>query len=133
MTVDAERLLSAFLRAQTTITELVSDRVYTDLPSRATFPLIRLTLIGGEPPYSVPLHLDRAYLQIDCYGGPKFLARQIVDVVRDLMAAETFRTYHDDLGVVSDVEFGQLAYLPDVTFDPPKPRYMAEVTLLTHP
>lgn len=132
MTVDAERLLSAFLRGQPEITALVADRVYTDLPSRATFPLIRLTLIGGQPLYSLPLHIDEAFIQLDCYGGPKVQARLIADTVRSLMAEEAFRSRHDQ-GVVVNVEFGQLAYIPDDTFDPPKPRYVVEVSLLTHP
>ena len=43
MTVDAERLVSAWLREQEEITDLVESRVYTELPRQSTFPLIRLT------------------------------------------------------------------------------------------
>lgn len=132
MTVDAERLLSAFLRGRTEVTDIVADRVYTDLPSRPVFPLIRITLIGGRPAWSAPLYLDEAFLQLDCYGGPKVQARLIVDTVRSLLSTTTFRTMHAG-GVVTDVQFGELSYLPDDAFDPPKPRYMAEVSILTHP
>lgn len=132
MTVDCERLISAYLRADATIVGLVADRVYTDLPSRATFPLIRITLIGGAPVYSRPLFLDEAYIQIDAYGGPKVQARLIVDTVRELLAADAFNGVHAG-GVVTGVRFGQLAYVPDDLYDPPKPRYVAEASVYTRP
>lgn len=132
MSVDVERLLSGFLRGRTEVTDIVSDRVYTELPSRATFPLVRLTLIGGRPVMSVPLWLDEAYIQIDAYGGPKVQARLLVDTIRSLLATETFRRNHD-LGVVTDCQFGELRYLPDDTFDPPKPRFVADVSIYAHP
>lgn len=130
--VDVERLVSGYLRGKTEISDLVADRVYTEIPSRATFPLVRLSLIGGAPRFSQPLYLDEAVIQIDAYGGPKVQARQIVDAVRSVLADEWFRTRHD-LGVVSDVQFGQLSYIPDDTFDPAKPRYVAEVSFIVHP
>lgn len=132
MTVDAERLVSAYLRDQTTVTAVVGDRVYTDLPARATFPLVRLTLTGGAPVYSRPLFLDEAYIQIDCYGGPKVQARLIVDTVRGLLASPEFQGVHP-LGVVTSVRFGDLRYLPDDAYEPPKPRYIAEASIFTRP
>lgn len=132
MTVDAERLVSVFLRNQTAVTDLVGDRVYTDLPSRPVFPLVRLTLIGGSPVYSRPLFLDEAVIQIDSYGGPKVQARLIVDTIRDLMAADSFSGIHPH-GLVCSVRFGELAYVPDDLFEPPKPRYVAQATLFTRP
>lgn len=132
MTVDAERLLSAYLRGQASVTALVGDRVYTDLPSRATFPLVRLTLTGGQPVYSYPLFLDEAAIQIDCYGGPKVQARLLADTVRSLMASSDFTGVHD-LGVVTSVRFGSLHYLPDDAFEPPKPRYIAEASIFSRP
>lgn len=136
MTVDVERLLSTFLRAQDEIQDLVEGRVYTDLPRQATFPLIRLTLIGGAPVFSRPLYLDESYVQIDCYGGPKVLARQIADTVRGLMAAKFIGAHHDEdtlIGVISDVRFGAMQYAPDDVFDPPKPRYIVDTHVYSHP
>lgn len=130
--VDVERLVSGYLRSKTEITDLVADRVYTEIPSRATFPLVRLSLIGGAPRFSHPLYLDEAVIQLDAYGGPKVQARQIVDAARTVLADQWFRTRHE-LGVVSDVRFGELSYIPDDTFDPPKPRYVAEVSFVVHP
>lgn len=137
MTVDVERLLSAFLRAGDDITDLVEQRVYTDLPRQATFPLVRLTLIGGAPVFSRPLYLDESLIQIDCYGGPKVLARQIADAVRGLMDTGFVGAHYDEdealIGVITDVRFGAMHYAPDDVFDPPKPRYIVDTTVYSHP
>lgn len=131
MTVDVERLLSAFLRAQPAMTALVDDRVVTEVPNRAVFPFLRLTQIAGSPVYSRPLWFDEALIQLDSFGGPKVIARQIIDVARDAMAT-TFLGTHDGVGVVTSVRFGDLSYLPDDLFDPPKPRYVALASIYTH-
>ena len=56
--VDTERLLSGWLRAQPEIVALVEDRVYTENPNRAVFPLLKnkpelvkkiAKLLGGDP------------------------------------------------------------------------------------
>lgn len=131
MTVDAERLVSAYLRAQPTINDIVAERVYTDPPANLLFPLVRIQQIGGAP-ITVPLWLDEALLQIDCYGGPKALARHLLDEVRDLMGSRSFITAHE-MGVVTGVDFGDVRYLPDDTFDPAKPRWIFDVSVFTHP
>jgi hypothetical protein len=132
VTVDAERLTSAYLRAHPLMQAIVGDRIYTELPSRAAFPLVKITLIGGEPVFSYPLYLDEAFLQFDCYGGPKVQARLLVDTVRELLAQAEFQSVHE-LGVVNSVRFGSLHYLPDDSFEPPKPRFIAEASLFTRP
>lgn len=132
MTVDAERLTSAYLRADPDMAAIVGDRIYTELPSRAVFPLVKITLIGGEPVYSHPLFLDEAFIQFDCYGGPKVQARLIVDTLRDLLASGEFQSVHD-MGVVTSVRFGSLHYLPDDSFEPPKPRFICEASIYTRP
>lgn len=135
MTVDVERLLSAFLRSRDEITDLVEQRVYTDLPRQAVFPLLRLTLIGGAPVFSRPLYLDESYVQLDCYGGPKVMARQIADVARELMVGPFIGAHSFDSvsGVISDVRFGAMHYAPDDVFDPPKPRYIVDTHVYSHP
>jgi Protein of unknown function (DUF3168) len=131
MMVDVERLASSWLRARPEVAAIVADRVVTETPNRAVFPFLRLTLIGGSPVFS-PLWLDEAVLQFDAFGGPKVQARQLIDVVRDALAAD-FVGLHPGLGVVSSVNFGDLAYIPDDLWEPPKPRYAATVTVYTHP
>lgn len=132
MTVDVERLASTWLRARADVIAIVADRVVTEVPNRAVFPFLRLTLIGGAPVYSHPLFLDEAYIQFDAFGGPKVVARNLIDTVRSALAAD-FCGLHLGVGVVTSVLFGELAYVPDDLFDPPKPRYVASASIYTHP
>jgi len=131
MTVDVERLTSTFLRARPEMTALVEDRVYTEIPNRATFPLFRLTLIGGNSVTSRPLYLDQSTLQLDAYGGPKVMARQIMDTARSALDLDLVGAHPE--GVVTGVEFAGLRYLPDDGYDPPQPRYTATVFVYSHP
>lgn len=134
MTVDAERLLSAWLRNRPAVQAIVADRVYTELPATPTFPSIRLTLIDGEPTaptWQPSLHHHADHVQIECYGGPKKQARDLEDTVSAELAAGIVGVH--DLGAVTGVTFGQRPYVPDDTFNPPRPRYIRDVTLYTRP
>jgi hypothetical protein len=130
--VDVERLMSAWLRARPEVTAIVDDRVVTDTPNRAVFPFLRLTLIGGAPVWDRPLWLDQAVIQIDAFGGPKVQARALMDVTRAALV-EDFLGLHAGVGVITSVRFGDLSYLPDDTWEPPKPRYASTVAVFTHP
>lgn len=130
--VDVERLLSSWLRARPEITAIVDDRVVTVVPNRAVFPFVKITQIAGAPVYSQPLFLDEAYLQIDCYGGPKVQARQLIDLIRHAMSEE-FLGLHAGVGVVTSVRFGDLSYIPDDGYDPAVPRFLAMASVYTHP
>lgn len=132
ITVDVERLLSAWLRARPEIAAIVGDRVVTTVPNRAVFPFLKITQLAGEPVFSQPLYLDEAYLQLDAYGGPKVQARELIDLVRHAMSEE-FLGLHDGVGVVTSVRFGDLSYIPDDGYDPAVPRYLAMASVYTHP
>jgi Protein of unknown function (DUF3168) len=132
VTVDAERLTAAWLRARPDIMAIVEDRVVTVVPNRAVTPFLKVTQIAGSPRYSRPLFLDEAYLQIDAYGGPKALARQLIDITRDALANE-FVGDHPGVGVVTCVNFGDLSYIPDDTYEPPQPRWIAMASVYTRP
>lgn len=132
MTVDVERLLSSWLRARDDIIAIVEDRVVTEVPNRAVFPFLKVTQIAGEPVFSRPLYLDEAYIQIDAYGGPKAQARLLIDTTRAALAEE-FLGDHPGVGVVTNVRFGDLSYIPDDGYEPPKPRWLTTLTVHTHP
>ena len=131
-TVDVERLMSSFLRGETDITDLVGDRVYTELPATKTWPLVRLTLIDESAVFDRPLYLTSSVIQIDAYGGAKVTAREIADTIRSLLA-HSFNGTHDFLGVVTGVSFTSMAYDPDESFQPARPRYRFDVTVWAHP
>lgn len=130
--VDVERLVSAWLRARPEITAIVSDRVVTETPNRAVFPFLRISQIGGAPVWSRPLWLDQSVIQLDAFGGPKVQARALIDAARAALA-EDFLGDHPGVGVVTSVLFGDLSYVPDDLWEPPKPRYAATVSIYTHP
>jgi Protein of unknown function (DUF3168) len=131
MTVDAERLLSRWLRERPDVQALVDDRVYTVIPNRVVFPFLKITQIAGSPVWSKPLWLDEAYLQLDAYGGPKVLARQLVDTTRQAIADELTGVHVE--GSVTGVNFGPLSYVPDDAYEPPQPRFIAMASIYTHP
>ena len=131
--VDVEALVSQYLRAQSEVTAYVGQRVYTALPDDKTFPLVRITRIGGVPPMSRPMYVDAAHLQIDVFGGSKATTLDTIDAVREELAKIVDEDPVQPLGVVCGVRFGPLAYLPDETFKPAKPRYVLDVTVTVRP
>lgn len=131
MTVDAERLVSRWLRERPDIQAIVADRVVTVVPNRAVFPFLKVTQIAGSPVFSRPLYLDEALLQLDAYGGPKVLARQLIDTARQALADEFVGTHVE--GAVTCVTFGDLSYIPDDAYLPPQPRFLAMASVYTHP
>jgi len=125
---DAERLVSAYLRSRPRMVALVGDRIYTAFPAKAgAGALLLVQRIGGEPPLSQPLVADEAELQLDAYGGPKATAHELAATARAELAALEGQVRPE--GVVSAVRFGALRWLPDDTYDQPRPRYLLDVTL----
>lgn len=131
--VDVEALVSQYLRSQSEVTAYVGQRVYTALPMNVVFPCVRITRIGGVPPMSRPMHVDNAHLQVDVFGGSKSTALDVVDTVREELAKIADDAPVQPLGVVCGVRFGPLAYLPDETYAPAKPRYALDVTVTVRP
>lgn len=131
--VDVEALVSQYLRAQSEVTAYVAQRVYTALPETKAFPLVRITRIGGVPKMSRPLVVDQAHLQIDVFGGSKATALDTTDAIREELAKIVDEDPVQPLGVVCAVRFGPLAYLPDASFEPAKPRYVLDVTVSVRP
>lgn len=129
---DAEALLSQFLRAQDEIVEQIADRVYTVMPERPTWPLLRLFRVGGAPRLSRPLVIDQPLLQLEAYGGTKKQAHDLIELVRSLIAAR-IEGVHDDVANVSGFGFGNLSWLPDNSYTPSRARYVADVELTVKP
>ena len=130
---DVERLVSSYLRAHAGVANVVGDRVYTAMPAQGdpSSPLVLVQRIGGTPPLSHPLVVDEAQLQIDAYGGPKVVAWAALANV--LAAFDELEGVVLPEGYVSAVRQGAIRWQPDETFDPWRPRYVADVTLTTRP
>lgn len=127
---DAEAEISAFLRGLDEIFDLVEERVYTEIPANAEFPLVRLTRIGGTPLFNKPLWVDRPTLQIEAYGGTKAQAQEIAETCR--AALSEIESATSPTAVFLSAEFGGMLYLPDPEFKNPRPRYVFDVDVFLH-
>lgn len=131
--VNIEGLLTAFYRQDPDVSALVGDNVYTTLPNGfADWPAVRVVRIGGTPVQVS--HIDRPLVQIDCWGGPKATAWKVAETLRAATAARLPGRH--PLGYVYGgygMRIGALQYQPDQDYDPAKPRYLFDMTLMTRP
>lgn len=127
---DVERLLVDYLLAQSEVTTICADRVYTELPESKVFPLVRLHQYGSLPVSGHPRWVETATVQIEAYGGPKRTAFVLAETVAQVL--ERAVGTHDE-GVVSGVSFSGFADVPDETFTPVKPRRLFLAFITTHP
>jgi hypothetical protein len=125
---DAERLVSAYLRGEPRMQALVGDRIYTAFPAKAgSGPLLLIQRVGGQPPLSYPFILDAAELQLDAYGGPKATAHELARTAQACLS--TLQGQVRPEGVASAVALGVMSWQPDEMYDPPRPRYLIDVTV----
>jgi hypothetical protein len=125
----AEAILSEYLRSRPEITGLVGSRVFTELPRKEAdrvFPLLKISRTGGGPTGS-PAFLDRALLSVEVLGGAKYatavLAQTVVSVVDEIAGYTALGGY------ATGSSPGSLRFLPDDSFEPPKPRYLLDVVV----
>lgn len=127
---DVEAIVSEYLRTRPRVRALVGDRVYGAFPSKAgKQPLVLVQRVGGIPPLSQPLVVDEADVQLDAWGGPKVVARELAETCRAEIA--NLEGTVQPGGVIAGVRFGALRFLPDETFSPPRPRYVFDVVITT--
>jgi hypothetical protein len=118
---DAEVDLVAFLKAQPELAEL-TGRIYTVFPSQAGGdPLLVVRRYGGEPIVRHPLVYEGALLQVEVYGGSKYDVARLGALVRALL---DFR---------SPADVAAYRFIPDETFNPPRPRALVDVTWYLRP
>ena len=131
---DAAWLMQTYLRGFAEVTDLVAQRIYCafprQIPHGESFVLIQR--IGGSPPLHKPLVVDLAVLQIDVYGGRAADAHKAVAAIRFALSIWQGEQ-PDNSGNVCGVEFGPLRYQPDETWKPPRPRYIADVSVTLKP
>lgn len=99
-------------------------RVSTALPAAPVWPCLTVTRIGGAT--NALRAYDRARLQIDGWGADKASARLITSQALTALWAMTGTTVADVTSV--DPDLG-LAWLPDDTVTPTRPRYIAGVVV----
>jgi hypothetical protein len=131
---DVARLVSAYLRARAEVVALVEQRVYTAFPKQLdeSKPFVLVQRIGGPPVLARPLVVDLAVLQLDAYGGPQAAAHELVATCRAVLV-ELQGEQPNASGNVCGVVNGPLRYVPDETWKPPRPRYVADLELTVKP
>lgn len=132
--VNIEALVSAFLREQPEIIDLVADRVYTAVPNpqpgRNFYPCIRVTLLIDDPAAG-PLWSVAYDVQVEAFGGRKDEAHRIAATARALISARLTGTHPE--GIVNGVTNRGGFDLPDETFTPAKPRWLFTSTIHARP
>jgi hypothetical protein len=123
---DAEPLLVSFFRAQPELEEL-GERVYTALPAKPEWPAARVVRWGGWPVITEPLVLDEAWCQVDVWGTTKNEVSALTRLMRALAAARFVGVNRE---VASKCRFGMLHDSPDSTYEPAKPHFRFDMSVL---
>lgn len=126
-----EALVSAFLRDQPELVDLVADRVYTAIPKDAAYPLVRVVQLL-DTPAGAPLYSVAFDMQVEAFGGSKADAWRIASTARALIDARLLGDYAG-FGVVNGSTPGALLDLPDEDFTPAKPRWLFSSTIYGRP
>lgn len=126
-----EALVSAFLRDQAEMTDLVEDRIYTAIPKDAEYPLVRVVQLL-DTPAGAPLYAVGFEMQVEAFGGSKADAWRIASTARALIDVRLSGDY-PGFGVVNGSTPGALLDLPDEDFKPAKPRWLFTSTIYGRP
>lgn len=124
---DVEALTVAYARSRSEVQAApFGGRVGTALQA---FPCATVTLLGGLE--RVRRHLYWSTIQVDTWGGTKEEARLFAAVLEAVLLE--METVTHARGVVTAVDtLRTYAWLPDETYDPPKPRYSADYQIAHH-
>lgn len=136
--IDIERLLVAFLRADSNVDAIFDGSIYVDIPQDATRPVCRVQTLGGVPDSSAqPPWLNRPTVNVDVWADDKFDAFQGIAAIRTALLAAPREASVQTYGEVVHVSATFPAYLPDsdwpTTNGQPGPRYNMTTRLTAHP
>jgi len=104
--------VEAMVRAALANADIADGRVYSSIPARPTYPLVRVQRLGGLP--AVERRLDRARIQIDAWGNNKSEAFDIAEAARLAVHEAEGTVYGQFDGFITGVEdeLG-MTFLPD--------------------
>lgn len=132
LTPNMEALVSAFLRDQPEVIDMVDDRVYTALPKGVSWPAVRVTQLTDAPTTGSPLWGRAFAMQIEAWGGSKDEAWRIAATCQAAIDAR-ITGVHPGHGVVNGSDPSSMFDLPDEDFDPAKPRWIVTCTIYGRP
>jgi len=131
--VDIEALITTFLRGQVDVTDLVDDRVYSDMPHDRVWPIVLVNRVGGGSLYKN--WLEEADVEISAYGGTHKQAYSLAATCITSMSAGIVGSHPD--GVVTKVKVTAITYSPEPDSQDPqghaRPRILVSATVTAHP
>jgi len=127
---DAELAVIQYLRSRSEVTSLVpSSRITTAIPQEPTYPCVTVTRIGGGS--TSWGQIDEPAIQVDVWGGSRYLCQQIARTVRACILALANDTVSEGTLASGFEEVGP-QWFPDSVVVPPLPRYVARYRVLLH-
>jgi hypothetical protein len=131
--VDVEGLIASFLRGEEEVIDLVSTRIYTDMPHNRVYPLVLIQRSGGKPQGGFAL--SEATVRLDLYHDGHMAAQQLASTVVAVLTSRLPGSH--DLGCVSAFTAASKRYEPDPEAADrqghARPRYVIEATVYCHP
>ncbi len=121
---DPEKVTGDYLRAHTDVAALVGDRVATKIPDTPTWPLLRLTRIGGTSAARNTLEVAR--MQFEGWADDEPTARLVTATVR--AALEQAPGYVHADGYITAVGF-ELGPIPIPDPETSRPRYLLQAVV----
>jgi hypothetical protein len=136
MSVDVEAMMTRFLRGQSEVAALVEDRVYTDLPHKRIYPMVRLQRTGGASLIKRPPNwLTSTEITIDFFGGNHKAAQSLMATCLDVITNRLPGAQPE--GVVTIVRDEEITYSPDEESVEEaghgRPRFQARLNVVSHP
>lgn len=129
------RLVVFFLLDQAEVSAIVDDRVWTDVPTNAIFPLVRVTQLGGGT--GQHRMLSQTVIQVDAWGpgvGDRHAANRLAEACASSLARlRDLVDYGGETAVVTAVNAGQVGDSDDDTFTPARPRSRFTATIWATP
>lgn len=129
--IDIEALLTAYLKSQT------GERIVGETPDTTSKAWVKVALLDTYDRTRPADHLNRFFVQLDCYAGTPGPAGQgeaqsIAAKVRGLLLAMPGKQFTG--AVVTNVEVRGPRRIPDVDAGKPaRQRYILEVDIDVHP
>jgi len=130
MNADTNSIIRTYLAAETTLTDVVSTRIYTPrLPENTDLPALGFfTRGGGSTPY-IP-GIVTPSIQFDCWADTPIVARQVYRALYDVLQGvqnETVTVGSSDYKIMSAIEEVQGQDLQDVDI----PNYYRVITFFS--
>jgi hypothetical protein len=126
-----EALVSAHLRAQSAVTAIADDRVYTALPRDVVMPCARVVNFYTQHVTQRPLWVATFYLQVDAWAATKAEAQNLSATLMAAMG-EPMEGVHA-LGHVNGTIFDGWMDDPDDFYTPARPRWRFIARVTAHP